>query len=147
ARPWGASRRRPRRRGWPAATARPSPRAPHGGRRASVGTSVLVDDGQGVGGAVLDRLLDGGPQLLGRALVEDGQVALLGHGEDGGRLALAHGVTLAEVAVDHDPPPGGPGGRRDHRRCPTGGGPDRAGNGRTRALALLPAAEARPARL
>src|SRR5688500_8520397 len=85
--------------------------------------SVLLD-AQCVGGAVLHGELDRGPLVVGGLGLPHGELALLRHGEHLRRLALAHAVALAEVAVDDDaeahdgPAPSSgraPGSRRRYR--------------------------------
>src|SRR5262249_40278405 len=60
----------------------------------------LVEDRQGLLGAATDGLLDARPQRLRRALLFQAKLIVVADLEDLGHQAGAHGVALAEVAVD-----------------------------------------------
>ena len=70
-------------------------------------------DGDGLVRAEPRRLLDLGPQVLARLLLQDVEVPVVAHLEDLGGRAHAQGVALAEVEVHgdpHVPPPVAPAG-------------------------------------
>src|SRR5262245_45178071 len=64
--------------------------------------SVCFNDGQGLGGTRPHGLFDLCPILLGRFVIEDFDLAALGHLEVVRGLDLTHRVALAEVQVDLD---------------------------------------------
>ncbi len=63
---------------------------------------ILFFDGQCLGGTRPHGLLDLRPILFGRFVIDDFDLAALGHLEVVGRLELAHRVALAEIQVDFD---------------------------------------------